>query len=104
MIRPPDVDDRDKPGHDGKRRPGSRSRCASGGLKESIALTVMTGLVWGFFCQEGFRIFFASSLFQGGGVGTQIGPRPGPPLPCQREAAWAGPSSRPKPPEAGAEG
>src|SRR5271169_3236040 len=70
----------------------------------SAAPTVMAGLVWGFFCQEGFRIFFASSLFQGSAVWSQIEARSWPSIPWQRETAMAGALSRPKPPEAGAEG
>src|SRR5271169_3346892 len=69
----------------------------------SAAPTVMAGLVWGFFCQEGFRIFFASSLLQGSAVWSQIEARSWPSIPWQRETAMAGALSRPKPPEAGAE-
>src|SRR5271169_2063455 len=58
----------------------------------------------GLFLSRGISHFFASSLFQGSAVWSQIEARSWPSIPWQRETAMAGALSRPKPQEAGAEG
>src|SRR5271168_3337168 len=61
----------------------------------------MAGLVWGLFCQQGAALF---SLLAAGSVATGSRPAPGLRSHGQREMSVSGALSRPKPPEAGAEG
>src|SRR5271168_1971418 len=61
----------------------------------------MAGLVWGLFCQQGAALF---SLLAAGSVATGSRPAPGLRSLGQREMSVSGALSRPKPPEAGAEG
>src|SRR5271169_4304351 len=71
----------------------------------TMALTVMAGLVWGFFCQEGFRIFSPLRCSKGARSGARSRPAPGLrslgnarrrwPEPCQgRSRRRRGPKAR----------